>query len=274
MIYVFAALFCEVKPLVGKYDMKPDGNGPFGSFVSPDGRIRVILTGMGKTGAAAAVAYACATYGTGADDFVLNIGSAAGGASRNGAYLINKVTDDDSGRSYYPDMLYNTGLRESAVTTVSKIATEEKVASDPGMLWEMEASGFFDAARLFMPPHRIQLIKAVSDSGHDSGKEITDAMLEETIGSSLDDIVRAIEVYLKVDEAESACVPDVSGLSDEFRCSETMRQDLIKLLIYCSNSGRDASVILDGMRSEGLIPAADRRSGKEALNEFKRRILQ
>jgi len=274
MIYIFTALFCEAEPLIDKYDMKPDGGYPFGGFVSPDGRIRIILTGVGKTGVAAAVSYSCAKYGIGANDFVINIGTSAGGAARHGAYLINKVTDKDTGRMYYPDMLYNTGLRESAVTTLSGIAGQDLTSSDDDMLWEMEASGFCDAARLFMPPHKVQLIKAVSDRGAENGEELTEEILVTTVRDSLDDITSAIEVFMGIGEEEPPEMPDVRKYAEDLKCSETMRQDLIKLFVYCRNSGRETEKILDDMRSEGLIPASDRRSGKEALNEFKRRLLQ
>ena len=53
-----------------------------------------------------------------------------------------------------------------------------------------------------------------------------------------------------------------------------MRHDLNKLLIYCKNSGRDAENIITRMKDEGIIPAPDRKRGKEALDEFKRRLLQ
>ncbi len=274
MIYIFTALFCEAEPLIDKYDMKPDGGYPFGGFVSPDGRIRIILTGVGKTGAAAAVSYSCEKYGIGANDFVINIGTSAGGAARHGAYLINKVTDKDTGRTYYPDMLYNTGLRESAVTTLSGIAGQDLTSSDDDMLWEMEASGFCDAARLFMPPHKVQLIKAVSDGGAENGEELTEEILVTTVRDSLDDITSAIEVFMGIGEEEQPEMPDVREYAEDLKCSETMRQDLIKLFVYCRNSGREPERILDDMRSEGIITASDRRSGKEALNEFKRRLLQ
>jgi len=274
MLYIFAALLCEVRPLIEKYDMKPCGGYPFGGFVSADERVRITITGVGKTNAAAAVAYVCAECGVGPDDFVINIGTAAGGAARHGAYLINKVIDSDTGRTYYPDMLYNTGLRESCVTTVSNVATPDITASDGNMLWEMEASGFCDAARLFMPPHRVQLIKAVSDGGADDKEDLTEEVIVKAIEDSLEDIIRALEVYKEIREETLASPVDTGAYAGEFKCSETMRQDLNKFLIYCRNSGRDAGAILEEMRSEGLIPASDRRGGKEALNEFKRRVLQ
>ncbi|SCW55778.1 hypothetical protein SAMN02910456_01841 [Ruminococcaceae bacterium YRB3002] len=274
MIYLFAALYCEAEPLIKRYGLTGDGEYPFAGFVSEDGRIRLTITGVGKTYAAAAASSVCTKFNVTSRDFLINIGTCAGCSGMSGAYLINKVTDGDNGRTYYPDMLYNTGLRENQVTTLSRIATPGLISGESSMLWEMEASGFCDAARLYAPPDRVQLIKVVSDNGADSGKDITDGMLRMTVTGSLDDIAAALDVYLNVDDVEIPEPVEVSPLAEDFRCSETMRQDLIKLMIYCRNSRRDASLILDAMRNEGLIPAPDRQRGKEALNEFKRRILQ
>lgn len=271
MIFVFAALYCEAEPLIRRYGLKPDGRNPFGGFVSEDNSMKVILTGIGKTNAAAAVSYVCAADGVTSGDLLVNVGTCAGGKGRDGAYLVNAVRDCDTGRMYYPDMLFNTGLPESAVTTVSTVATGETTSSDDSMLWEMEASGFCDAARLFMPPHRVALIKAVSDRGNDDAAAITDEILKGTIERNIEVIAHAIDVLSGVpsEDTEEITAEDKAEL---FKCSETMRQDLIKLLTYARNSGIDACRILDDMRSEGLIPAADRRRGKEALNEFCRRL--
>ena len=273
MIFIFVALYCEAEPLIRRYGLKADGRNPFGGFASGDGRMKVILTGIGKTNAAAAVSYVCASDNVTPSDLLVNIGTCAGGRNRDGAYLINAVRDDDTGRMYYPDMLYDTGLPESQVTTVSVVATEEITSSDGDMLWEMEASGFCDAARIFMPPHRVALIKAVSDRGSDDAADITEEILQNTIDSSIDEISHALDVLVavKTDKAEDITADDEAEL---FKCSETMRQDLIKLLTYARNSGIDADKILNDMRSEELIPAADRRGGKEALNEFGRRLLE
>ena len=274
MICVFSALLCEALPLFSRFGLKQVYDYPFSGGVSDDGQIRVIITGIGKTNAAAAVSFACAKYGITKNDFLVNIGTCAGGANRSGAYLINKVTDNDSGRNYYPDMLYKTGLPESEVTTVSTVATEEMVAAAPDMLWEMEASGFADSARLFVPPHRVQLIKAVSDSGAEKETDLTAEVLQGTIERSIDAIANAIEVYLNVSPAEAEEDSPEGIYDDDFKCSETMKHDLNKLMIYCKNSGRDAGGIITQMREEGIIPAPDRKRGKEALDEFKRRLLQ
>ena len=273
MIYIFTAMYCEAKPLIERFALSPDGDYPFAGFVSEDGNIRLVITGVGKTYSAAAVSYAHAKFGITKDDFAVNIGTCAGGRNTGGAYIINKVTDEDSGRSYYPDMLYKTGLREHCVTTVSDVVSEEKAALDPDMLWEMEASGFSDIARLLMPPDRVQLIKVVSDNGAEGEKAISEELLERVIRESIDDISKAVDLYLSIPADGEENVQE-DGTEDLFCCSETMRQDLMKLLVYCRNSGRDVSGIISSMRGEGLIPAADRKSGKAALNEFKRRILQ
>ena len=278
MIYIFAALPCEILPLADLFGLKPVTDGVCRGWISSEGTVRVIITGIGKVSAAAAVGYACALYGAGRDDYLINIGTCAGGRNRSGAYLINKVTDNDTKRDFYPDMLLGTGLPESSVTTVSPVATEEMTASDDDMLWEMEASGFAESASLFVPPHRIQMIKVVSDRGTDGKEDLTEELLMRTVAKSADAIKAAVGVFLK-DDLKNALKENTEETGseeyvDDFKCSETMRHELKALFTFCRNSGTDSSGIIAGMREEGILPASDRRSGKEALIEFRRRILQ
>ncbi len=273
MVYIFVALYCEAKPVIDRLGLTVECDHPFCTYTDPEGEVRLILTGMGKMNSAMAVSYVCGRFDAG-NDILVNIGTCAGGKNRNGAFLINKVTDKETGKSYYPDMIYNIGLPESEVTTLNVIASEELTSGDDDMLWEMEASGFIRSALHFASPHCIQLIKVVSDNGAEEGSQITDKMLTSVIADNMEKIIKAIEVLAAVTAVEAHPVIDVSAVESEFKCSETMRQDLIKLLTYCRNSRRDHEVILDKMREEGLIPAPDRKAGKEALNDFRRRILQ
>lgn len=273
MLNIFVALYCEARPMIERLGLVAESSHPFSTYTDPEDKIRLIITGMGKMDSAMAVSYVCGRYG-GSNDLLVNIGTCAGGRNRDGAYLINKVTDKETGRSFYPDMLYDLGLPESGVTTLAHIASEELTSEDDDMLWEMEASGFIQSALMFAPPHRIQLIKVVSDNGADEGRQITDKMLTSVISDNIGKIINVLEVLQSIPSGDASEAIDVSAPAAEFMCSETMRQDLIKLMTYCRNSGRDYGKILQEMREEELIPANDRRAGKEALGEFRRRIIQ
>ena len=67
--------------------------------------------------------------------------------------------------------------------------------------------------------------------------------------------------------------PENSAGLDLFCPSEAMRLELINLFKYTEYAGIDAGRILDAMKKEGLLPAADRRHGKLALLEFRNRII-
>jgi len=74
------------------------------------------------------------------------------------ALLAHKITDGATGRTFFSDILLEHSFKEAAVTT-----EESPVLHGGKEVVEMEASGFAQAASLFLPAHRWFAIKVVSD---------------------------------------------------------------------------------------------------------------
>ena len=70
--------------------------------------IRLVITGVGEINAAAAVSNIGGAYGISPDDEILNVGCGAGFSSDiclGSIFLGNKLTEQMTGRTFYPDML-------------------------------------------------------------------------------------------------------------------------------------------------------------------------
>lgn len=128
MIYVFMALYAEAKPLIEKLELKKiNSRFKFTQYESPE--ICLTITGVGSIAASTAVGAVCASRDIDAADILVNIGSCAGSASSlHGIYLIHKITDEVTGRTYYPDMLYKHTFDEVEIITIPSVKTREKVA--------------------------------------------------------------------------------------------------------------------------------------------------
>lgn len=197
-------------------------------------------------------------------DSVINVGCAAG--LSGGCYLINSVTDQNTGRRFYPDMLTGSSLPEAPLITSSSIVTDPK----PGYLYDMEAALILSHVLKKTAPSRIAIVKAVSDDGsrRPSANEVT-----ALIRSYREEIGRIID-SLCSDEEPVNYMPLPVSVYEELRLSQYMRCEFEDLVHYCVASGKLEKLngILGEMREKGILPAADKRQGRRALDEIFARI--
>ena len=167
MIFLFTALRAEAMPFIRNLNLKME-EGPFSIYRNPDTILTV--TGTGPLSAAAAVSSVLSIHPAGEEDFLMNIGIAAGisNASLQMVYRIHKVTDLSSGKDYYPDLLITPSTPEASLITGARRYTNEPtsdpisrempgsklpVMNDETILYDMEGSGIVMAASHFLAPH-------------------------------------------------------------------------------------------------------------------------
>lgn len=213
MIHIFTALYPEARPLIQALKLKKKiEQSHYQQFVSEAQELTLTLTGVGPMNAAMVVSSVLTEYSAGVRDQLLSLGTAAELSRENSdecgcamaMYHIHRITDKESGRSFYPDMLLYTGLPEgSAVTGTELLTVEERkrwasqktkhasslnrrtteedecagarglsldgsyVASrmTDGLLYDMEAAGVYQAASMFLGPHQMNFLRIVTDRG-------------------------------------------------------------------------------------------------------------
>jgi len=202
------------------------------------GEFSLIVSGTGKINAATATAWALeylAHRGCGTASAV-NFGICGSGDTTvptGTVFLVNKILDFSSGRTFFPDILQAHNFPEAPLQTRDR-ALERSVSGNSGhvtdeaTLYDLEASGFFGAAARFLPPDRISCLKIVSD--HLEGRRLDKTVVADLIRARWGDIDR----FLKTADAS---LPDPPGLSrdddrlvDEiintFRLTETQQHQL------------------------------------------------
>ena len=122
MIYLFTALYPEAKPLIRVFSLKRVQDGlPFDVYENADTSIRLVISGTGMCAAAAATAAVFGRYRAANEDHLINIGTCAGEVGTDEmsgkAYLCHKLTDRNTGHTYYPDMLYHHAFAEAQLIT-------------------------------------------------------------------------------------------------------------------------------------------------------------
>jgi len=185
MLNIITALKIEAKPIIEKFNLKPQGE------IYQNNYINLIITGQGKIKSAINTALLLNKH----PQKTLNFGIAGSSIYKiNEGFFVHKITDADSGFEYYPDFYK---LPHTSLYTVSK----------PGVyytLTDMEGSGFFEACYKFLSTEKIILYKIVSDNPDFPVKKEKIPhyikshihIIEELLDKKEDDFFREIEEYL------------------------------------------------------------------------------
>jgi hypothetical protein len=245
---------------------------------------------------------------------LLNFGVCAGvNVPCGDLYLCSKLTELETGRTFYPDMLYRHPFGEAALVTGRNIWTgsrqdkmqlaEGSREAESATLYDMEAAAIYQAASYYVGPHRMQFLKLVSDNGTGNeantgsnaeigacvvGQEhntrvssVTPAAIRQRIQAHEPEIFAYMDWLIAFVQQETEKTKSVSEndnpwferLCADLHCSKVMGDELWQQLYYQELSGNCYEKILQGMYAEGLLPCKDKREGKKCLEELKRRFL-
>lgn len=286
MIYIFTAIYAEAKNIIKHYDLKLQqraGGLKFDIFANED--IRLLITGTGAVNAAAAVGNAGGVFDIGEHDVIINIGSCAmPGQKAGNVYIINKITEEATGRTFYPDMLMKTGLDEAEAFTVSKPFIRGGGSERPEsgvygkVVYEMEAAAIYQAASFFVGPDRISFIKIVSDNGELISKEQMQKAADMAADKIYDHIDQIKEIMREeINHADrkydADYKDDIERLSDSMCCSKVMKDQLSQIIKYCYLSGIDYRAVEREFYDSKMLPCSSKKEGKICLEKFKNRLL-
>ncbi len=151
------ALHAEARPVIERYRLKQDAS--FALPVFRRNEVWLTVTGTGRMKSAIATTFLIAHVENGEHAVIFNLGIAGhtqkageGPVKVGDRFLAHKITEQGTGRSFYPDLLARSPLAESALTTVdAPLDRADASGVEPGLV-DMEAAGFYQAAAAFHPP--------------------------------------------------------------------------------------------------------------------------
>lgn len=297
MIYIITAMYAEAHPFIIRFQLKKDiSHTHFQLFLNQEAGLCLIISGTGMIPAAAALGSICTEYGAGRirrNDFLLNVGvcgqiwnenmsGAANSCQIGKLFLCNKIKEQATGRTFYPDILFRHGFAEAPILTGPKPYEKDipvEMEETDFFLYDMEASAVYQAGAYYFGPHQMSFLKAVSDDGN-AGK-ITSGQIENLIAinmealadyiKTLQDIVR--EEHQEDTFQENSLQKDWEMLCRDLHCSRAMSESLRQYLHYCILSGFNYTSVLEEMYREEKLPCGNKREGKQCFEEFKKRLL-
>lgn len=315
MVYVFCAFYGECSGLIKHYNLKKrqtDKYYRFDVFEKENQPVRIILTGQGSVMAAAAVSGAASFFGIKAEDAIINVGTCAGDYEPGQVFICNKITEEATGRTFYPDMILRSSLPERELVTapvVIRKSIHEYANKDSHnmALYDMEAAAIYQAANLYVGPHRMGFIKVVSDNGDIEG--LTPDFIKKLMAGAVDEIASYVDMFvtdagnwhndrldafdklnggknngIQQQHMEHYSLNDdmcraeestqfTNQLCKDLHCSKVMENQVRQLIKYLSLEGTDYMTYINKLYNEGRLPAHDKKNGKVCLDEIKRELL-
>jgi hypothetical protein len=158
--FIFTALLCEAKPLIAALGLKKDlAIKPFAVYRNE--QYCLTITGVGKVAMAAGVAHTLGYINYTANPVLLNVGVAGHQSLALGQPLIaEKIIDADSGKNFYPQLVYDSPCKTGVLSSVAKPQTDYPEAH----IYDMEGSAFYETAIKFSSAELVQCLKIISDN--------------------------------------------------------------------------------------------------------------
>ncbi len=190
-VFIFTALPCEAKPLVNRFKLKKQAEIQAFAVYSND-EICLSVTGLGKTAMAAGVAFSQAVINHVEKPIMLNVGVAGHKDHEIGdVFAVEKITDSDNGRHYYPPLVANLPCKTESIITSSVPQLEYRQNG----LYDMEAAAFYEIASRFTTCELVQCIKVISDNQQSPADDLTPKQVTELIQNQLGVIEQLINCY-------------------------------------------------------------------------------
>lgn len=182
---VVVALHEEARPLCRLLDLRADDSARgFRCFRRDD--VHLVVSGPGRERAGLATAYGAARLQRCEHAVFLNVGVAGSGLDAEShpvgsSLLAHSIAERASGRRFFPSLCFDSAMPTAAVVTCDEVET----AYAERALFEMEASGFYSAARRFATAELVQCLKVVSDHPLEPVARLDGAAITRCVEQSL-----------------------------------------------------------------------------------------
>ncbi len=228
ILYIYVALPCEAKPLVERFKLKKQlAVKLFAVYLSKD--ICLTVTGLGKSAMAAGVAYTQGLFSSVNPAILINLGVAGHRDFELGTlYLMTKITDADSQRSYYPSLVFSLPYLTASIQTVSKPVVDY----DSIALCDMEASAFYETAIRFVSSEFIFCLKVISDNQTSTVENIKPKQVVAWIEKHLEAVEYLLKLAFKQTEfSKKNCnLVLFAQLKDQYHFTMNEREQLKSLI--------------------------------------------
>ncbi|MDF1753907.1 MAG: hypothetical protein P1U89_14085 [Verrucomicrobiales bacterium] len=228
------ALKPEAQPLIEQLNLKQApglSGGGFPVFQNPENTDRLIISGVGKINAAAAVSW----LGQFSEKWQawINYGIAGHQSAGVGSvFRAGRITDQATGRSWYPTAVWPKKEDRFEVAEIMTVDRPTAVYPENAMI-EMEASGFVSTALRFASSELIQVIKVVSDNESTNLTDLTPKSVRALSAEAIPAVIEWKTCLESISKEEIARLSNPEGWEstvEQFRFTETEKHILKRLI--------------------------------------------
>ena len=229
------------------------------------------------------------------NDFFLNVGIC--GSRRKDlplgtVILCNKLIEQETGHTYFPDILYSHPFREGSIITSFQKQYDVKASKEISIsvsnvsdfiddlaYADMEAAAIYQAGIYFLKPHQMIFIKIISDymesNSVNSYKDLdVSALIEKNIEIITDWIENFLNNRPKNDnDFVKEELKYLNYLFDNLKLSVTMEHELKQYLRYYKLVNGEFLSYIKHLAKDLPLPAKSKTEGKKYLDYFKKNLL-
>jgi hypothetical protein len=228
-VRLVTALTPEAAPLIEHYRLEKVNSSSMFPLYRND-TIYLVVSGIGKTLAAAATAYLHAMSGELPNQLFLNIGIAGHRRAITGASRVaSRITDQSTGQTWYPSQIICDSLDRSPLITVE---TVERVYAEDAA-YDMEAAGFYPVAWRASTLELVQSLKVISDHPGELVADLDLQRIQDLIGNSIDEIDSLVKALQNLADIVTSTIPTSYSLDpfvERWHFTVTQRHRLRRVL--------------------------------------------
>ena len=291
-------------------DITDDFNGGQGlrCKIFANDHLHLVVTGAGMVNAVLAFSDACRCYASERQKrHLINLGIAGGRrenlavASVGQMFQIHSIHNGMTGRDFYPDMEMSFGLPESRLITVAKPVGEKEMQAftdEPevnltgtrskegsleerkpwveNILFDMEGAYLAEAYGKYVHEdiwESCMYFKILSDYGVEQ-ESVTGKKVRTLLEKNMDQIQEVVNSLLKKDVNRASMTEEelklFFNLSHNLCASETMKEDIKKMVHYdCLSHGKLRRIYEEFYR-KNMLPVTNKRDGKKVWENMKK----
>ena len=223
------ALTPEAAPLIEHYRLEKVDSNPMFPLYRND-TIYLVVSGIGKTLAAAATAYLHTKSGEMPNQPFLNIGIAGHQRAITGVPRVaSRITDQSTGQTWYPSQINRDSMDRSTLITVE---TVERVYAEDAA-YDMEAAGFYPIAWRASTAELVQSLKVISDHPGEPVADLDLQRIEGLIGDCIYEIHSLVKALQDLADIVASTTPTSHSLEpfiERWHFSVTQRHRLRRVL--------------------------------------------
>ena len=221
----------RIQPLIKHFNLTRDTSFQFPVFKNND--LYLVGLGVGKKNISNRIETFLNQNNPDLIQFI-NIGIAGGNPKSTkigGSYLLHKIKDETTGKTYYPDILIKHNFEEISLVTVESVISDGEGVYKG--LVDMEASEIFKICSSLVPVHRLAFLKIVSDYMNNEFEQNIAHPISKLISLQLNSIESFLSQFERMlnEEAPILSEKDIKWINEtvqQMSLTETQYQQLLQ----------------------------------------------